>query len=264
MLKVFSYGGGVQSTAALVLAAQGKIDYKTFLFCNVGDDSENPDTITYVHDVAMPYAQRNGIELIELQRTGTSEQKTLYALLMRENTPSIPVYLGSGAPANRSCTRKFKVAVVDRWLKEHGAKQSGATVGLGISLDEWHRMRTGSDPETPWKQVEYPLIDLRLDRAQCLTIIEHAGLPIPSKSSCYFCPFHTIRRWQEMRHTQPVLFQKACDLEASINERRAKLGKDQVWLTGKLKPLAKVTTEYQQGNLFEDDQAICESGYCMI
>lgn len=25
-LRVFSYGGGVQSTAALVLAAQGKID----------------------------------------------------------------------------------------------------------------------------------------------------------------------------------------------------------------------------------------------
>ena len=38
MLKVFSYGGGVQSTAALVLAAQGKIDYQTFLFCNVGAD----------------------------------------------------------------------------------------------------------------------------------------------------------------------------------------------------------------------------------
>ena len=43
-LRVFSYGGGVQSTAALVLASQHKIDFKTFLFCNVGDDSENPAT----------------------------------------------------------------------------------------------------------------------------------------------------------------------------------------------------------------------------
>jgi hypothetical protein len=32
MIRVFSYGGGVQSTAALVLAAQGVIDYHTFLW----------------------------------------------------------------------------------------------------------------------------------------------------------------------------------------------------------------------------------------
>jgi len=52
VLKAFSFGGGVQSTAALVLAAQGRIDYHTFLFCNVGEDSENPDTLTYVQEVA--------------------------------------------------------------------------------------------------------------------------------------------------------------------------------------------------------------------
>ena len=31
-IRVFSFGGGVQSVACLVLAAQGKIDYKTFVF----------------------------------------------------------------------------------------------------------------------------------------------------------------------------------------------------------------------------------------
>jgi hypothetical protein len=41
MLNVVSYGGGVQSTSLLVLAASGKIDFKTFLFCNedIGCDS---------------------------------------------------------------------------------------------------------------------------------------------------------------------------------------------------------------------------------
>jgi hypothetical protein len=39
--RVVSYGGGVQSNALLVLAAQGRIDYRTFLFANVGDDSEH-------------------------------------------------------------------------------------------------------------------------------------------------------------------------------------------------------------------------------
>jgi hypothetical protein len=39
--RVVSYDGGVQSNALLVLAAQGRIDYRTFLFANVGDDSEH-------------------------------------------------------------------------------------------------------------------------------------------------------------------------------------------------------------------------------
>jgi 3'-phosphoadenosine 5'-phosphosulfate sulfotransferase (PAPS reductase)/FAD synthetase len=76
MLKVFSFGGGVQSTACLVLAAQGKIDYQTFLFCNVGSDSENPETLDYVPEVAIPYARVHGLELCELQkvrRDGTNQ-----------------------------------------------------------------------------------------------------------------------------------------------------------------------------------------------
>lgn len=45
MIRSVSYGGGVQSTALLVLAAQRRIDYPLFLFANVGDDSENPATV---------------------------------------------------------------------------------------------------------------------------------------------------------------------------------------------------------------------------
>src|SRR6266550_8306464 len=112
-LKVFSYGGGVQSTAALVLAAQGKIDYRTFIFCDVGADSENPDTIQYVQEVAQPYAQKHGIELITLQkklRDGSVD--TIYQRLTRPGSRSIgiPVRMnGNGAPGRRSCTYDFKI-----------------------------------------------------------------------------------------------------------------------------------------------------------
>lgn len=58
-MRVFSYGGGVQSTAALVLAAQGKIDYPTFLFCNVGDDSNIPTPCSMF--ARLPYPMPSGI-----------------------------------------------------------------------------------------------------------------------------------------------------------------------------------------------------------
>ncbi len=270
MLKVFSYGGGVQSTAALVLAAHGKLDYRTFLFCNVGADSENPETLTYVNAVAKPYALAHHIELIELQRTWQKGERagkpvTLYSQLVnpRSRSLGIPVRLGTGAPGNRSCTVDFKIEVADRWLREHGAKSEGATVGLGISLDEWHRMRKGVDPQKPWKVLDYPLIDQKLDRQDCMNCIARAGLPVPPKSSCYFCPFHSLPVWQEMRNTQPDLFKKACDLEDLMRKRSHALGKGDIWFTDKQKPLATVTTDHVQGSLFEDEQ-ICESGYCFL
>lgn len=261
-LKVFSYGGGVQSTAALVLAVQGHIDYSTFLFCNVGDDSENPDSLLYVRNVAMPYAQTNSIELIELQRTRFGQPETLYERLTRPESRSIgiPMRMSNGAPGNRACTSDFKIKVAAKWLREHGAtKDNPATCGLGISLDEFQRMR--NDSGIAYEKLAYPLIDLRLTRQDCINIIAHAGLPVPPKSSCWFCPFHTLARWQEMRRDEPDLFWKANALEEYINEKRTTgLQKDKVWLSRKLIPLAQATTSNVQPSLFEDD--MCESGYC--
>lgn len=270
MKRVFSYGGGVQSTAALVLAAQGKIDFPTFLFCNVGADSENPETLKYVEQYAKPYALAHGIELIELQATRFGEPDTIYQRLTRPGSRSIgiPVRMnGNGAPGRRSCTADFKIKVVDRWLKQQNAHTSGgAQVKLGISLDEVGRVKPNMDPETQaWKENVYPLleeVEKPLNRQDCLNIILHAGLPVPDKSSCYFCPYHKLSVWQKMRQDQPELFWKSVELEKLINERRATLGMDPVWFTRLLKPLDQSTHEYGQASLFDEELDACESGYC--
>jgi len=266
-LKAFSYGGGVQSTAALVLAAQGTIDYQTFLFCNVGADSENPETLTYVHEVAQPYAQAHHLNFIELQkRRRNGEPDSVYGRLTRPGSSSIgiPIRLANGAPGNRTCTVDFKIRVVAHWTKQQGATaETPAVVGLGISLDEFQRMR--SESGIPHERLAYPLIDLRLDRASCIEIIQRAGLPVPPKSSCWFCHFHSLRTWQTMRHQQPDLFAKAVQLEHLINDKRTQQGRDHVWLTNKLKPLQHVTTDLVQADLFPREyEETCESGYCMV
>lgn len=68
MIRVVSHGGGVQTMAMLVLAAQGTIDYRTFLFANVGDDSEDKRTLAYYREIAVPYAASHDIELVELHK----------------------------------------------------------------------------------------------------------------------------------------------------------------------------------------------------
>ncbi len=264
-LRVFSFGGGVQSTAALVLAAQREIDFKIFLFANVGDDSEHPATLRYVREVAAPYAERQGIRLEELRRVkrdGSTE--TLYGRLMRQGgrSQTIPVRLSSGAPGSRSCTADFKIRVIAKWLRANGATpEVPAVSGLVISLDEFQRAKSAST--IPYQLLEYPLITLRLTRQDCMNIIAGAGLPIPPKSSCWFCPFHSLRRWQHMRQDEPELFWKAVLLERHLSNMRGGVGKDAVWLTDKLVPLDQATTPHRQLPLLPDDGDTCESGYCM-
>jgi hypothetical protein len=270
-LRAVSYGGGVQSTALLVLAAQGRIDFPLFLMANVGDDSEHPDTLTYVREVAGPYAAANGIELQILDRTkrdGSTE--TLYGRLVKEGSRSlpIPVRMSSGAPGTRSCTGDFKIKVIGKELKRRGARPTRpAVVGIGISVDEIHRANTRKSED--YERVVYPLVGigeatgLTLNRLDCARVIESAGLPVPPKSSCYFCPFHRPGAWSDLARDRPDLFEKSADLEALLNRRRDELGKDHVYLTRFGVPLREaIDTEQDLLPLFDTSDGECGSGWC--
>lgn len=263
-LRAISYGGGVQSTALVVLAAQRVIDFPVALFSNVGDDSEHPATISYVREVAIPWAAEHGVTIHELHRTkrdGTTA--TLYQQLINGGSRSlpIPVRMSNGAPGNRSCTADFKIRVIAKWLKANGATNDDpATVAIGISTDEIER--TNSRRREGHERVAYPLIDLRLTRSGCQQIITDAGLPVPPKSACYFCPFHRRATWAEMRRDEPDLFAKSVDLERTLNDRRAMLSKDPVWLTRFNKPLDEAIAEAQTPLFDLDGPEGCDEGYC--
>lgn len=264
-LRSVPYGGGVQSTALLVLAARRTIDFPLFLFANVGDDSENPATTAYVHEIAVPYAELHGIELAILDRhRRTGEIETLMDRLTKEGSRSvpIPVRMSNGAPGTRSCTVDFKIKVVGKELKRRGATPDRpATLAVGISLDEMHRAHNRK--EVVCEQVTYPLLDLRLSRQDCRNIIEREGLPIPPKSSCFFCPFHRPATWGDMARDEPELFEKSAQLEDLLNARRVTLGKDSVYLTRFNAPLRDAISANQDLLPFTDlgDDG-CDNGAC--
>lgn len=262
-----SYGGGVQSTSLLVLAARGDIDFRLFLFADVGSDSEHPATLRYVDEVATPFAELHGIELVRLQRRpirgiAAGQVETLWGRLTRPGSRSlpIPVRMSNGAPGTRSCTADFKIRVVGQELRRRGAtERDPATVALGISVDEIERARPGIDPKAPYQRRVYPLLDLGLRGSDCQRIIADAGLPVPRRSACYFCPLHSTEEWRKLKRETPELFERACWLEAHLNARRQALGRDKVWLTRHGRPLGEAV----------DDQGVlpgldgCDSGWCM-
>ncbi|NEB92412.1 phosphoadenosine phosphosulfate reductase [Streptomyces bauhiniae] len=270
-LRSISYGGGVQSTALLVLAAQGRIDFRLFLMANVGDDSENPATLRYLDEYARPFAAEHGIELVVLDRVKRDGSvETLMQRLERPGSRSIPipVRMANGAPGNRSCTPDFKIKVIGKELKRRGATPAApATIGIGISVDEIHR--AGNRRTEPHEIVTYPLLDLGLRRTDCARIIREAGLPVPPKSSCWFCPMKRPEDWQSLRREEPELFAKSAQLEALLNERRATLtdrngnAKDPVYLTRFNRPLREAIPDgVDLLPMFDEADGACDSGYC--
>ena len=268
-LTVISYGGGVQSTAMVVLAATGRLghDVNAALFANVGDDSEHPATLDYVHNVAIPWAAERGLEIHELQkRKRDGSVGTLWEELHRINSITIPVRTSdTGQPmGRRSCTIDYKVKVVDKWLKANGATEDDpATVLVGISTDEIMRAKGDRAGMDLFRRRAYPLIDLNLDRAACQQEIIKVGLPAPPKSSCFFCPYHRPAQWAELRRDDPDLFEKSAELEDELNRRRSNSGKDPVYLTRFGIPIRKAITEAQDMlPLFSPDTETCDEGYC--
>ena len=269
-LRAVAYGGGVQSTCLLVLAAQRRIDFGVFLFAHVGHDSEDPATLDYVQRYAKPYAAEHGIPLVELHRIRRDGSKeTLYGRLTRPGSRSlpIPIRMSNGAPGTRSCTADFKVRLLGRWLKQHGAAAATpATLGIGISLDEIHRVNNRR--AMPYERPVYPLLDHTppLRRIDCQRIIAAAGLPVPGKSACWFCPLRRPAAFAEMRRDRPDLFARACALESLLNTRRAELGKDPVWLTRFNRPLAEAVVQAQDMlpglALDAADDVTCDNGAC--
>lgn len=271
------------------------VRYDYFLFCNVGDDSEYPGTLDYFEKIALPFAQHHGLNLIQLRKTkrdGSIETLRGRIFSTARSVP-IPARLSNGAPGNRTCTADFKIRVVAKWLRQHGATPDNpATTGLGISTDEIHRART--DSGIPHQMLEYPLIDRMLSRKDCIKIIQSAGLPVPPKSSCFFCPYHSPAEWMRLRREEPELFERAVEIDKRIRDKSISLkgeftpiyqmtesgdfdesgypilvstGKiigwrdEKQYLHPSLRPLEQAVGE--QGVLFHETE-ICESGYCFV
>jgi hypothetical protein len=268
-LKIISYGGGVQSTAMIVLAVQGKIQgVDAALFSNVGDDSEHPTTLRFVREIAIPWAAERGFPIHILQPVRRGEPTSLYKEIANEGSrrDMIPVFGEQGNPMSRACTVDFKIRTIHRWLRANGAtKKNPATVCLGISTDEIERAGRGKNASMEIR--EYPLLELGMNRTDCMQVIREAGLPVPPKSSCFFCPFHSELVWSELRRDDPELFDKAQQLEDIIQKRKTESGHRQVYLTrkGALNRTRLSDTIAAAGDtLFGSEIGAdgCDSGFC--
>jgi hypothetical protein len=146
----------------------------------------------------------------------------------------------------RQCTREYKVQPLQRYVYCR-YPQERIGLMLGISVDEYHRMRDSSAARIDHV---YPLVDRRLTRWQCREIVERAGLAVPWKSSCWFCPYRSsVSQWALVQR-YPDLAGMAQALEDRINAERRSRGKDEI-------VVLRTDGVEEQGDF-------CEAGFCDV
>ena len=100
---------------------------------------------------------------------------------------------GTKGMVRRQCTNEYKIKPLLQKQRElvglpkgGRSKEHLATTIIGISYDESQRMR---DPAFPWLINEYPLVDRKITRQDCLDWCAQKGFKQPPRSACIGCPF---------------------------------------------------------------------------
>ena len=239
MPMVISYGGGVQSTALVVLSVSEGWDVDEIVHVDLLD-AESPATREYVVRFRKWLWREYGRDVTVIERNMYRD--------MLDNPAFTPVpWRGKRERfmLSRQCTRQYKVQPLQRYLYDKYDGRIGLM--LGISVDEYHRMRDSSAARI---EHVYPLVDRRLTRWQCRDIIERAGLAVPWKSSCWFCPFRTVVSQRLLVQRYPDLAGMARVLEDRINADRRSRGRDEI-------VVLRTDGVEEQGDF-------CEAGFCDV
>lgn len=211
VILVASYGVGIDSTAMLVEFEKRGIIPDLILFADTG--AERSETYQYLeyfnkwllsHNMPIveivKYVDKNG-EVMTLERN-CLEQKTL---------PSL-------AFGFKTCSQKFKSAPQEKFCNHYKpciktwAKGRKVIKAIGFDADEERRAKKYSDKKyVSW----YPMVEWNYGRSDCERIITEAGLLIPGKSSCFFCPSMKKHEIFELKKNNPDLLKRALKIEAN-------------------------------------------------
>lgn len=246
MTEILNYGGGTQTIAMCVLVATGKLPKPNAVIA-ADTGREVTSTWAYAETYARPLLARVGLEL-------HIAPHTLAAVDVYGHNGDLlmPVYTATGKLPTY-CSTEWKARVVTRYARQTLRVTGPITHWIGFSFDERRRVKGESGRR-------YPLIDLLLTRADCIRVIESAGLPLPLKSRCEVCPHQHPTEWIEI-YDDPAAWERACALDDEIRANDERGG---VWLHESRRPLRELTRADLEASKRREPDRQCGLGLCFV
>lgn len=130
--------------------------------------------------------------------------------------------LPSIAYGYKRCSQKHKIGPQEKFCnhyppcREEWARGGKVNRYIGYDAGEQRRYAHSQSYNLADKKYlnRYPLIeDWHWDREDCIRAIQAAGLPLPGKSSCFFCPSMKRGEIETLKRQYPDLYRRAVALE---------------------------------------------------
>jgi len=239
MVIVASYGGGTNSKAMLVECVRRSVKVDLILFADTG--AEKPETYIDIKQFSK-WLKENGMpEITTVQR-----MNIFGTYITLEQYCSEQKQLPSLAYGYKSCSEKHKISpqnkFINNWQPAKDVWKQGEKVTkfVGYDADEHHRIKDYDDGKY---NVRYPLVEWGMGRDECIKSIKNAGLPLPGKSACFFCPSSRPHEIRELARKHPKLIERALRIErrAELTEVKG-LGRQFSW-----------ANLLAQGDMFDDN-----------
>ena len=258
--QIWNNGGGMQSAAIAALIVTGKLP-RPDLAVIVDTGRERSSTWDYLNTVTAPALESVGVVVhrVAKERYAT---KDLYGGADGE-TLLIPAYTtqGGGDVGKLSgyCSGEWKRDVIRRFVTiEHGVR--AATNWIGYSIDELGRALKAQKSKKnggKWR-VEFPLIQLGMNRGDCVALVSRMGWPSPPRSSCWMCPNMHMEEWQQVKEDERD-WPKVIQFDKDMRQRDA-----HAWLTDQALPIE--LTDFDDANevMFGRERGACHSGLCFV
>lgn len=236
-MRIISLGWGVQSFALAAMSALGELP-PVDAAIHADTTHERWETYEFAERWT-PWLEERGIRVVTVRPTNAAVYFKQWDKFM------IPVYVGTSAKGGqiwRKCTKDWKIAPIRRWLQAHRNK-GPVEQWLGITLDEWTRMR---DSDVKYITHWYPFMDAfgqPWRRRTVLRWLQNNELEIPMKLSCVFCPYHDNMTWRDIALSENGDWEKAVDVDRMIRHAR---GGHRQYLHRSLQPLESVDLRNEQ------------------
>lgn len=213
---VVAYGGGTNSVAMLCGFREKGINPDLIVFSDTG--GELPYTYKHIEYMDKKCREWWGIGIDIVHKTYKKQKTSLEADCLRNKT--IPAL----AFGSKACSVKYKLQPKHKFVRDWMVERNLDEVisAVGYDAGEGHRSISIKENKLGKNKVEkswFPLIEWMWARKECIESIKRNEIPLPGKSSCFFCPAMKNREILELRKNNPEYFARAIAMEQNMTIR---------------------------------------------